>query len=249
MKDVMEYIYNSTYSGRIKDLNPKYKYSMKPSALSKNINNLQKITENNIIRTTGEQPLLVYKKKEGKTSHSFDYKMSKKSSDKNIYISDGGLKQKNEKFNTGYSYTNANQNKKNIKSLRTYLESINADKLLKTPSIQNKKKVKTKKNTINSKKNIPPEENLLYKTVRGSSNRPIFQKKYYTNDRYLARTGEGFGLKAKMKLQNKQKNKDKKMKEYEESKKFEENKNELIESLITGVIKNNYFSKDRKSVV
>ena len=79
MKDVIECKYNSTYSGRIQNLNPKYKYSMKPSTLSKNINNLQKITENNIIRTSGEQPLLVYKKKESKTSQSFDYKMNKKS--------------------------------------------------------------------------------------------------------------------------------------------------------------------------
>ena len=240
----MECIYNSTYSGRVKNLNPKYKYSMKPSALSKNINNLQKITENNIIKTSGEQPLLVYKKKEGKTSQSFDYKMNKKSSDKNMYISDGGLKLKTEKYNTGYSYTNtnANQNKKNIKSLRTYLESINANKLLKTPSIQNRKKVKTKQKTINSKKNIQPDENLLYKTVRGSSNRPIFQKKYYTNDRYQTRTGEGLGLKAKMKIQDKPKSKSKPMNEYEESKKVEENKNELIDSLISGAIKNNYFS-------
>ena len=242
MKDVIECKYNSTYSGRIQNLNPKYKYSMKPSTLSKNINNLQKITENNIIRTSGEQPLLVYKKKESKTSQSFDYKMNKKSSDKNMYISDGGLKLKTEKFNTGYSYTNANQKKKNIKSLRTYLESINANKLLKTPTIQNRKKVKAKQKTINSKKNIQPDEILLYKTVRGSSNRPIFQKKYYTNDRYQARIGEGLGLKAKMKLQNKPKNKAKKMNEYEESKKVEENKNELIDSLITGAIKNNYFS-------
>jgi len=241
MKDVMECIYNSTHSGRIKSLNPKYKYSMKPAALSKNINNLQKITENNIIRTSGEQPLLIYKKKEGKASHSFDYKMNKKSSEKNMYISDGGLKLKNEKINTGYSYTNANQNKKNVKSLRTYLESINANKLLKTPTIQNRK-VKTKKKTINSKKNIQPEENLLYKTVRGSSNRPIFQKKYYTNDRYIARPGEGLGLKTKIKLQNKPKSKTNKINDYEESKKVEENKNELIDSLITGAIKNNYFS-------
>jgi len=127
MENDMGYIYNSTYTGRIKDLNSKYKYSIKPSTLSKDCNNLQKIIENNIISTSGEQPLLLYKKKDNKASHSFDYKMTKKNSDKNMYISDGGLKLKNEKYNAGYSNTNANQNqnRKQIKSLRTYLESIN----------------------------------------------------------------------------------------------------------------------------
>ena len=240
MKNDMEYLYNSTYSGRIKDLNPKFKYSMKPSTLSKDGYNLQKITENNIISTSGEQPLLLYKKKENKISHSFDYKMTKKNSDKNIYISDGGLKLKNEKYNYGYNNTNTNQNKKHIKSLRTYLESINVNKLLKTPSIQNKKQIKS--NQINSKKKMQTDENILYKTVRGSSNRPIFQKKYYNNDKGLSRTGEGFGVKARMEMKNIQKNKPKITNNLEESKKTEETKNDLINSLINGAIKNNGFS-------
>ena len=240
MKNDMEYLYNSTYSGRIKDLNPKFKYSMKPSTLSKDGYNLQKITENNIISTSGEQPLLLYKKKENKISHSFDYKMTKKNSDKNIYISDGGLKLKNEKYNYGYNNTNTNQNKKHIKSLRTYLESININKLLKTPSIQNKKQIKS--NQINSKKKIQTDENILYKTVRGSSNRPIFQKKYYNNNKGLSRTGEGFGAKANLEMKNIQKNKPKIINNLEESKKIEETKNDLINSLINGAIKNNGFS-------
>jgi hypothetical protein len=99
MKNGIGCIYNSTYSGRIKDLNPKYKHSLKPATLSKDSNNFHKITEDNIISTSGEQPLLLYRKKESKISHSFDYKMTKKNSDKNIFISDGGLKLKNEKFN------------------------------------------------------------------------------------------------------------------------------------------------------
>ena len=144
----MEYLYNSTYSGRIKDLYPKFKYSMKPSTLSQDGYNLPKITENNIISISGEQPLLFYKKKENKISHSFDYKMAKKNSNKNIYISDGGLKLKNEKYNYRCNNANTNQNKKHIKNQRTYLESINVNKLLKSPLIQNEKQVKS--NQINS---------------------------------------------------------------------------------------------------
>ena len=252
MKNGIGCIYNSTYSGRIKDLNPKYKHSLKPATLSKDSNNFHKITEDNIISTSGEQPLLLYRKKESKISHSFDYKMTKKNSDKNIFISDGGLKLKNEKFNSGYNYTNSNinQNNKQIKSLRTYLESININKLLKTPAMKYKKQSKT--NTINSKKNIPNDEHVFYKTVRGSSNRPVFQKKIYNIEKHSYRTGEGFGLRTKIEMQNNYKLKKnlKNINKFEESKKTEENKIELMDSLIKRALNNNFFiiQKEEKKI-
>ena len=254
MKNDIGTLYNTTYSGRIKDLNPKCKNSIKPAALSKETNNFHKITtENDKISTSGEQPLLLYRKKEPKISHSFDYKMTKKNSDKNIYITDGGLKMKNEKFNSGYNYTNTNlnqnhnqnQNPRQIKSLRTYLESINVNKLLKTPAMKNKKQAKT--NTINSKKNIQTEEQVFYKTMRGSSNRPAFHKKFYNNEKnnfHNTGTSEGFGLRKKIDTQNNNRYK-KKSNKFEESKKGEENKNELIDSLINGAIKNNYHTMNK----
>ena len=254
MKNDMGTLYNTTYSGRIKDLNPKCKNTIKPAALSKDANNFHKITtENDKISTSGEQPLLLYRKKEPKISHSFDYKMTKKNSDKNIYITDGGLKMKNEKFNSGYNYTNTNlnqnhnqnQNPRQIKSLRTYLESINVNKLLKTPAMKNKKQAKT--NTINSKKNIQTEEQVFYKTMRGSSNRPAFHKKFYNNEKnnfHNTGTSEGFGLRKKIDTQNNNRYK-KKSNKFEESKKGEDNKNELIDSLINGAIKNNYLTMNK----
>ena len=235
MQNEIGFVYSSAYSGNTNILNQKSKHSQKPATLIKDSNNFHKITENNIISTSGEQPLLLFKKKEPKISHSFDYKMTKKNSDKNIYISDGGLKLKNEKFNSGYNHTNINLNRHQMKSLRTYLESINVNKLLKTPMMKNKKQTKVN-NTINSKKHIPTEEHIFYKTVRGSSNRPAFQKKFYINEKNNYHTGDDFGLRAKIENKNK-KNK----KKFEESKKTEENKNELIDSLIHGAIKNNYF--------
>ena len=237
----MDFKYNSIYSENTRDLNPKSKHRLKPATLTKDSNNFHKITENNIINTFGDQPLLLYKKKEQKISHSFDYKMTKKNSDKNIFISDGGLKLKNEKFNSGNNYinTNQNQNRRQIKSLRTYLESINVNKLLKTPAIKNKKQMKT--NIINSKKYNPTEEHIFYKTVRGSSNRAGLQKKYFNKEKF-SKTEEGFGLKAKIKNNNKLKN----LNKYEESKKTEENKNDLIDSLIKGAIKNNFFIIQKK---
>ena len=244
MKNDIGTLYSSTYSGRIKDLNPKFKNTIKPSTLSKDSNNFHKITtENDKISTSGEQPLLLYRKKEPKISHSFDYKMTKKNSDKNIYITDGGLKTKNEKFNSGYNYTNTNQNQnqRQIKSLRTYLESINVNKLLKTPALKNKKQAKT--NNINSKKNIQTEEKVFYKTMRGSSNRPAFHKKFYNNEKNNNQTGEGFGLRKTIDIQNnnRYKKKPNNLNDFEESKKNEENKNQLIDSLIKASIKNNYI--------
>ena len=236
----MGYIYNSTYLGKIKHLNPKFKQSMNSSALSRDCKDFKKISENNIVNTSGEQPLLLYKKKDNKISHSFDYKMTKKNSDKNIYISDGGLKLKNEKYKTSYSNTYSNQNKdpKQIKSLRAYLESINVNKVLKAQGTQNKKQVKTK----NPKKNKKYEEHIFYKTVRGTSNRPMFHKKVNNNGKNLCNSGEGFALKAKMNFKDKnQNNKPKKKNNLEESKKDDENKKELMVSLINGAIKNNYF--------
>jgi hypothetical protein len=77
------------------------------------------------------------------------------------------------------------------------LESINVNKLLKPPAMKNKKQAKT--NTINSKKNIQTEEQVFYKTMRGSSNRPAFHKKFYANEKNNNHPGanEGFGLRKK----------------------------------------------------
>ena len=245
MQNDIGFLYNTTNIGRkTAVINSKFKHTSKPAALIKDSNNFHKINENNIISTSGEQPLLLYKKKETKTSHSFDYKMAKNNYDNNIYISDGGLKLKNEKFNSGYNYTNTNQNHKQIKSLRTYLESINVNKLLKTPTMKNKKQKKA--STINSKKHLPTEEHIFYKTVRGSSNRPAFQKKFYNNEINSFHSGEGFGLRAKIENNNKAKKKLKNTNKFEESKKTEANKNELIESLISCAFKNNFFLNQKK---
>ena len=236
MENDINFILNSIYNGKTNILNHKSKNLTKHTMLSKDPTNFHKITEHNIISTSGEQPLLIYKKKEPKISHSFDYKMTKKNSDKNIYISDGGLKNKNAKFNSGYNYININQNPYKKKSLRAYLESININKLLKTTGNNNKKQKKTY--TIDSKKHIQTEEHIFYKTVRGSSNRPVFQKNYFNNGKKKKNIREDFGI--KFNISNNNKN-NKNLKNPEESKKSEENRNVLIDSLIKGVIKNNNF--------
>ena len=114
-----------------------------------------------------------------------------------------------------------------------------------------KSKKQAKTNAINSKKHIPTEEPIFYKTVRGSSNRPVFQKKFYNNDK-KNRTGEGFGLREKIEMQNNNKFKKnlKKANKFEESKKTEENKIELMDSLINGALKNNFFiiQKEKKKI-
>ena len=133
------------------------------------LNNFHKITDNEIISTTGEQARIIYKKKESKNTHTFDNKMKKKMDKNNIYISDGGLKNKIQKFN--YS----NPHRQPIKSLQSYLQSINVNQLLKSSTISNTKKQK-QKNSDQSQK----EENnkIFYKTVRQSTYHPSFPKNY-----------------------------------------------------------------------
>jgi len=81
------------------------KQYINPELLSIDNNNFYRINLNGKINTDGEQPLILYKKKQKKISHSFEYKMTKKNkNNNNIYISDGGLKLKNQKYKTKYNY-------------------------------------------------------------------------------------------------------------------------------------------------
>ena len=49
-----------------------------PSKIDKTLNNFHKVTDNDVINTSGAQPRIIYKKKESKNTHTFDNKMKKK---------------------------------------------------------------------------------------------------------------------------------------------------------------------------
>ena len=193
------------------------KQYINPELLSIDNNNFYRINGNRKINinTVGEQPLILYKKKQNKISHSFEYKMTKKNkNDDNIYISDGGLKLKNQKYKTKYNYIYTkptNQYNEEVKSLMTNYALIY-------------EKSAKKNNTINTKDNNRAfDEKIYYKTVRGYSNRPTFKKKYYNKSQEIH--------KDKIKIK-------KNLKKCEESKQCEDNKDLMKENLIKGGKKN-----------
>ena len=190
------------------------KSKINPALLSIDNTNFYRISLNHEINTAGEHPLILYKKRQKKISHSFEYKMTKKNNDNNIFISDGGLKLKKQKYKTKYNYiytkTNNNQYNEEIKTI------LNNYAL-----IYDKSNKKNK--TINSKDNRVNDENIYYKTVRGYSNRPMFKKKYYNKSHEIHRD--------KIKIKNN-------LKKYEESKQCEDNKDIMKKNLIKGGKKN-----------
>ena len=191
------------------------KQYINPELLSIDNNNFYRINLNGKINTDGEQPLILYKKKQKKISHSFEYKMTKKNkNNNNIYISDGGLKLKNQKYKTKYNYIYT-------KPINQYNEEVKS--LMTNYALFYEKSAK-KNNTINSKENNKVfDEKIYYKTVRGFSNRPTFKKKYYNKSQEMP--------KDKIKVK-------KNLKKFEESKQCEDNKDIMKDNLIKGGKKN-----------
>ena len=191
------------------------KQNIIPQISSLDTINFYRIDGNNEINTYGEQPQILYKKKQKKLSHSFEYKMAKKNYDNNILISDGGLKLKKQKYKTKYNYIYTkpanNQYNEEIKTILTNYALI-YDKSAK------------KNNTLNTKGEKVHDDNYNYRTVRGFSNRPTFKKNFYNNKSHEIH-------KDRIKIK-------KNLKKYEESKQPEENKDDLKRNLINGGKKN-----------
>ena len=89
------------------------KSKINPDLLSIDNTNFYRISLNHEINAAGERPLILYKKRQKKISHSFEYKMTKKNNDNNIFINDRGIKLKKQKYKKKYNYiynkTNNNQ--------------------------------------------------------------------------------------------------------------------------------------------
>ena len=210
---------NNLWAITQKDLPPKENEKinaqfLKPKLISFDKIDFYRITGNQAINTDGEQPLILYKKKIGKISHSFEYKMTKKNNDNNIFISDGGLKLKNQKYKTKYNYI---YNKGNNEQFQDQIKSI----ISKYAIVYDKMSKKNK--TINSKPEGNIDENIYYRTVKGFSNRPNLKRKYYNKSHEIH--------KGKIKIK-------KNIKKFEESKQAEENKDEMKKNLIKGGKKN-----------
>ena len=126
----------------------------KKKSTQKNINNLEKITGSGAINISGNQPIVVYKKqtKNKKVSKSPNPLNSKYmiNKAKNEYVSDGGMSQKIQKFN---SNNNLNQNNNNNNNKLYYYNNYVSEIGQALPSNKNKKNNLEKIGNHNAKNN------------------------------------------------------------------------------------------------
>ena len=163
--------HRSSSAKNIKGNNPK-----KNSKL--NITNeFTKINTLGTTNTSGAQPIIIYKKEFNNHNHNNNIKQIKLSTNnnKNIYISDGGLKKKLERYSSGHSYSIPNKKASSFKKGK------------KTKKFYPSKKKLLKSST---------QEKLFSQTMVGSFRRPNIPKKEkdkknklisnYANDKQLA---------------------------------------------------------------
>ena len=149
-------------------------------------NNFQKITGSGSINTSGSNPIIVFKKNSSK-KNSFEYnqmnpkKNSQKS--KNEYISDGGLSQKLQKYNTNTVNNNANNNMNNI-YFNNFINEKNQqypnNKNLKNNNLGNNQN--NNSNTNNNTKKSREQQQLFSKTLREFNKRPAIPKNEKSKD-------------------------------------------------------------------
>ena len=133
--------------------------------VNKTINEFKKINALGPTNTSGAQPIIIYKKERNNHHHNNNnnnIKQIKLTSGNNInninnvYISDGGLKKKLERYNAGHSYSIPNK---------------------KTSSVKNEKKAKNFYPTKKKLKKSSTQEKLFSQTMLGSFKRPNIPKK------------------------------------------------------------------------
>ena len=152
----------------------------KKKSTQKNINNLEKITGSGAINISGNQPIVVYKKqtKNKKVSKSPNPLNSKYmiNKAKNEYVSDGGMSQKIQKFNSNNNLNNLNQNNNNNNNKLYYYNNYVSEIGQALPSNKNKKNNLEKNNNHNINNNSTninkTKKQNFSKTVRDFNKRP-----------------------------------------------------------------------------
>ena len=124
-------------------------------------NEFTKITTIGTTNTSGTQPIIIYKKE--LNTHSNNIKQikmnSKNKKNNNIYISDGGLKKKLDRFHGGHSYSIPNKKSSSMKNGKKSKKYYPKKKLLKSST----------------------QEKLFSQTMVGSFKRPNIPKKEKNN--------------------------------------------------------------------
>ena len=149
-------------------------------------NEFTKINTLGTTNTSGTQPIIIYKKEFNNHNYNNNIKQIKlpSNNNKNMYISDGGLKKKLERYNAGHSYSIPNKKSSSVKKYKKtkkfyptkkkLLKSSTQEKLFsqtmvgsfRRPNIPNKKKDKKNKvitNYLNDNKDKNKENKKLNK--------------------------------------------------------------------------------------
>ena len=131
--------------------------------------NFTKVTGFGIIGTSGLSPVIIYKKN-SKDNFKLEKLKIKRQIKNNNYISDGGLRQKLQKYSTGTAFNSSQISFPQTSKNKT---TKNRDKKNHNLFLEEKK---TGKDTINIKKPNFEDIKLFSKTVREFNKRPIFPK-------------------------------------------------------------------------
>ena len=202
----------------------KDKNSLSPT---KDNSNFKKISGSGIVGTSGLSPIIIYKKTLKGNQNKEKYKIKRQVRNTN-YISDGGLKEKLQKFNNGLGFcsspTSMSQNHQ-MKSTKN--KNKNHNLFFEENQKENQKE---KENIPRTKKYNLAEKKLFSKTVRESNKRPIFPKNG-EKIKNCYQTKNNFGVKYKN-LHEVNKNQE------ENDKKYQEEKNKYINQLYENGIAN-----------
>ena len=213
-----EFLMGHSYSLKNFNLN-KDKNALSP----KNNSNFKKVTDSGTIGISGKNPIIIYKKTSKGRLNKEKYEVQKQIRNTN-YISDGGIKEKIEKFNYGYGYVHSSIPLPQNPQIKTTKNKYNKDHNLFFEEKQNGKESLPKSKKLNN-----TDKKLFSKTVRDFNKRPIFRK----NGEKIKngyQTKNGFGLNS-MNAQEVNKNQ-------EDSKVLEDIKYEYMKKLYKNGIEN-----------
>ena len=183
--------------------------------------NFKKVTGFGIIGTSGLSPVIIYKKTPKENSKLEKFKIKRQIKNTN-YISDGGLKQKLEKYNTGLAFNSSQISFPQTSKNKTTKNKDNKNHNL---FLGDKKQ----DNITNIKKPNFEDIKLFSKTVREFNKRPIFPK----TEKYKNTAKNGF-WKGNNKNNNKNQNEEKEKKMKDDKLKY---MNELYENGIANEIR------------
>ena len=159
----------------------------KNSLYPKNNSNFKKVTDSGTIGISGRNPIIIYKKASKGRINKEKYEVQKQIRNAH-YISDGGLKEKIEKFNYGYGHAHSSIPLPQNQQIKTTKNKYNKEHNLFFEEKQNGKESLPKSKKLNN-----TDKKLFSKTVRDFNKRPTFRKNG-EKMKNCYQTKNGFGL-------------------------------------------------------